>query len=136
EDAGADHRADAEHDQLGAGQGALERGFAFQAGLERLARLDVPRRLARVGGEKLLEPPIPQWVDRPRPKPGCARRVGAARGGPPYPTRNSGGKVLSTGTHDTRKRRAMPDMLADPPAASTYDDAWKPRANPMAFEPS
>src|SRR3546814_4914654 len=71
EDAGADHRADAQHDQLGAGEGALERGFAFKAALERLAGVDVARRLDRLGGDKLLEHPIPQLIDGPRSTPGC-----------------------------------------------------------------
>src|SRR3546814_4427954 len=44
----------------------------------------------------------------------ACRRVDAASGGPPYPTRNSGGKVRPARGACTRNRRAMPAMLACP----------------------
>ncbi len=39
-DACADHRADAEHDQVLGAEGPLQRGFALRAALDRLARID------------------------------------------------------------------------------------------------
>src|SRR3546814_7427749 len=59
------------YDQVGGGVVALGCVVAFKAALERLAGVDVARRLDRLGGDKLLEHPITQLIDGPRWTPGC-----------------------------------------------------------------
>lgn len=54
-DACADHRADAEHDQVLGAEGPLQRGFALRAALDRLARIDEASGLDRFDPQHRLQ---------------------------------------------------------------------------------
>jgi len=55
EDAGADHRAHAQQDQVPGCEGALERGFALQAAFDRFAGVHVCGRLDRFDPQQCFE---------------------------------------------------------------------------------
>ncbi|WVL67067.1 hypothetical protein VDQ57_011915 [Xanthomonas campestris pv. campestris] len=61
-DACADHRADAEHDQVLGGEGPLQRRFALQAAFDRFARIHTSGGLDRFDPQQRLQHSVhPKW---------------------------------------------------------------------------
>ncbi len=84
EDAGADDRADAEHDEVLGGQCALERNLAGDRALRVLAGVDVRRRMHRLDRENIFQHRVPLSKGSESVRPGRVGFAGSGKGRPNF----------------------------------------------------